>query len=358
VECRGFDGQVARQDDELRSLCARFVCVRLVKMNSVDLAQFQFDYDMTWAALFLHPDGTVFARYGSRTAEDPMALNSVRGLAATMRRVLDAHAAYPANRELFAPKRGPAPRFRRPEDMPALAKRSGARVDRASCIHCHEVHEAMHDVERREHGGPAKVFKYPLPESLGLVLDPESGDRVASVLPRSAAERAGVRPGDALARLGGQAVLSIADAQFVLHHLEDAPTVLPARLRRGDAEIDVELRLEAGWQLTDFTWRTSMKGFPPDPGLYLRSLDPEERRGLGIAASSVALEVRALFTEPPARSGLRKGDVIVEYDGRREVLSALRFDDYLRLHHFRPGSEVQLKVLRGGKVEELAVRLR
>ena len=52
----------------------------MVKMNGVDLRQFQFDYDMAWAALFLHPDGTVYARYGSRTVDGPMATNSASWL--------------------------------------------------------------------------------------------------------------------------------------------------------------------------------------------------------------------------------------------------------------------------------------
>ena len=78
-------------------------------MQGVDLEQFQFDYDLTWAALFLHPDGTVFARYGGRTRDGPMANNSIEGLTATMDRVLEAYKGYPENRALFASKRGPKP---------------------------------------------------------------------------------------------------------------------------------------------------------------------------------------------------------------------------------------------------------
>ena len=49
----------------------------MVRMNGVELGQFQFDYDQTWSAMFLLADGTVLARYGTRNAEGPMAVNSM-----------------------------------------------------------------------------------------------------------------------------------------------------------------------------------------------------------------------------------------------------------------------------------------
>ena len=84
-------------------------------MQGVDLAQFQFDYDLTWAALFLNSDGTVYARYGARGQEGPMEMNSVAGLRATLRKVLEIHRGYPQTKDLLRDKRGPKPRFERPE---------------------------------------------------------------------------------------------------------------------------------------------------------------------------------------------------------------------------------------------------
>ena len=51
--CLSFDGQVVRQNSELADLVGQFVKVRLVHMRDIDLAQFQFDYDLTWAVVFL-----------------------------------------------------------------------------------------------------------------------------------------------------------------------------------------------------------------------------------------------------------------------------------------------------------------
>ena len=46
----------------------QFVCVRAVQMYGVDLSLFQFQGQLTWAAVFLNADGTIYGRYGSRGA--------------------------------------------------------------------------------------------------------------------------------------------------------------------------------------------------------------------------------------------------------------------------------------------------
>ena len=43
-----------------------FVLVRILNMRGVNLNVFDFDYDMTWAALFLNAQEKVLGRYGSR----------------------------------------------------------------------------------------------------------------------------------------------------------------------------------------------------------------------------------------------------------------------------------------------------
>ena len=58
-------------------------------MADVDLAQFQFDYDLTWAAMFMNADGTVYGRFGMRSIEGAMAHISVDALKNAMSRALD-----------------------------------------------------------------------------------------------------------------------------------------------------------------------------------------------------------------------------------------------------------------------------
>ena len=67
MDCRAFDEQLVRRDPKVADLMDRFVCVRLVQANAMDLTLFQFDYDLTFAAFFLNADRTIYGRYGSRS---------------------------------------------------------------------------------------------------------------------------------------------------------------------------------------------------------------------------------------------------------------------------------------------------
>ncbi|MFM7832242.1 MAG: thioredoxin family protein, partial [Planctomycetaceae bacterium] len=67
-DCAAFDADVANGSEKVRQFARdRFVSVRQVEMKGVDLNQFQFDYDLNWAAMFLNADGTVYARYGTQS---------------------------------------------------------------------------------------------------------------------------------------------------------------------------------------------------------------------------------------------------------------------------------------------------
>ncbi|MGV2339592.1 MAG UNVERIFIED_CONTAM: thioredoxin family protein [Planctomycetaceae bacterium] len=71
-DCAAFDADVASGNERVREFAKeRFISVRQVEMKNVDLSQFQFDYDLNWAAMFLNADGTVYARYGTQSAKAP-----------------------------------------------------------------------------------------------------------------------------------------------------------------------------------------------------------------------------------------------------------------------------------------------
>lgn len=357
MACKGFDGQVVRLDLRFQSLLKNFVCVRLVQMRDVDLAQFQFDYDLTWVAMFLHPDGTVFARYGSRTEDGPMAVNSMQGLTNTMKRVLEAYRRYPDNKSLFAEKRGPKPKYRRPQQIPSRFTRRPEPASKENCVHCHNVYDAYHDLEIKGGGyDPRKHWKYPLPESVGLAINPAEGNRVVNVLPGSAAAEAGLRSNDVLEKLNGQAILSLADIQFVLHFLPNDNAELRAVVRRDGEASEKTLALSHPWREGNLSWRVSMYGMPPRPGLWIDKLPEEDERRLGLSNKEVALRVRGVFGDAVKRAGLRKGDVIVSYDGKKGRASPGEFHSYLRLHHYKPGSVLKLEVLRKNGKRHLDVK--
>lgn len=357
MACKGFDGQVVRHENDLRSLLEKFVCVRRVQMRDVDLAQFQFDYDLTWSALFLHPDGTVFARYGSQTAEGPMASNSMAGLRNTLTRVLEAHAGYPANRERFRAKKGPPPEYRRAREIPSdRVKQILSREGRDGCVHCHNIYDGLHDAKiRKGTYDPEKLWKYPLPENLGLEIDPDSGHRIRAVRPGSFAARGGLKTGDVITALGGQAIFSIADIQFVLHFLPEKAK-LEVEYSRSGKKGQTTLELEGDWRRTPITWRGSLWGMPPAPGLWVEDVDGRGKRELGLPAGKLGLKIRGVFGHQVRAAGLKAGDHIVEYDGRDADVTAAEFHAYLRFTHYRPGSLLKLTVLREGKRRKVDVR--
>lgn len=48
-------------------------------------------------------------------------------------------------------------------------------------------------------------------------------------------------------------------------------------------------------------------------------------------------------------AGIAKGDVIVAIDGRTEAVSAPEFAAFIRLNCYRPGSRLELSILRDGQ---------
>lgn len=67
--CAQLDAQVLSRDPVVQRLLDKFVCVRIVNANGLDLSLFQYDYDQSFAAFFLNADRTIYGRYGTRSHE-------------------------------------------------------------------------------------------------------------------------------------------------------------------------------------------------------------------------------------------------------------------------------------------------
>ena len=85
-------------------------------------------------------------------------------------------------------------------------------------------------------------------------------------------------------------------------------------------------------------------------------LETSEKRELGIARDGLALEVKGLFSRQVQRSGLEEGDVIIKVDGKTDKLRSQQFKDYLRVHHYLPGTPARLEVFRDGKIRRLEAK--
>src|SRR6185295_12128338 len=210
-----MDAQVARrQDKRLAELLDKFVCVRAVEMEGVDLSIFQFDYDNTWQAFFLNGDKTIYGRYGTRASggADLGIDVSIEGFCKALEGALEIHAGYPANKASLAAKRGPPPEAKEIRDFPIFKSRFAEDPPRG-CAHCHHVWEALRSVPRlaKKPLPDDLLYPYPKPDRLGLSLDLDERATVESVAAGSAAANAGFAKGDRIVSLAGEPILSIAD---------------------------------------------------------------------------------------------------------------------------------------------------
>ena len=347
-----MDAQVARREKKrLAELLDRFVCVRAVEMEGVDLSLFQFDYDETWCAFFLNADRTIYGRYGTRASggADLGVDVSIEGFEKALEGALEIHAGYPANRASLAAKKGPPPHAAEIRSFP-LFKSRFAEAPPRGCAHCHHVWEALRSVPReaRRPMPDHLLWPYPKPDRLGLRLDLDERATVKSVAPDSAAVRAGFRAGDRILALEGQPMLSIADVQWVLQHAK-APSELAAEVDRGGARLTLGLGLAADWRLgEDITWRASTGALRP---FGWQEATPEQRKALGVGEGVLCVRVRGFPKVGVAqRAGLVVGDFVVEIDGSNEAVSENRWLAYLYQRKAR-GEPVSLTVLHEGKRE-------
>ena len=360
--CAQLDAQVLSRDPVVQRLLDKFVCVRIVNANGLDLSLFQYDYDQSFAAFFLNADRTIYGRYGTRSHETESDRDvSVEGFAQALAAALELHQRYPDNTASLAAKRGPEPEFKSPEEIPSLKGRYGPRLNYEgnvvkSCIHCHQVGEAMRLVYRTS-GQPMPeklLYPYPSPNVLGLIMDPKERARVLEVEPGSSAERDGWRAGDEIMTLAGQPITSIADVQWVLHNAGEEKSLTAEVVRESKTEL-LNLSLDRGWRRRgDISWRAGSWDVRrmTTGGMRLDDLSSEARRGLGLADDVLALRVRYLgeYGDHAAakNAGFRKGDVLVEMDGRDARLTESQWMTTL-VNDKRPGDRVAVIVLRDGQ---------
>jgi hypothetical protein len=353
-----LDKAVNQPEGELKALEDQFVCVRIVQTNGIDLKLFQYDFDNSWAALFMNADGTIYGRYGTRTATGPQSdwFHNVPSFIKALERALAVHKEYPANKTALAGNIGRTPDYPSPEKIPGLTDKGSKATTRQNCIHCHMVREYTIRAKWLDKKLTLEdLWVFPMPDNIGLHMDDKDGLKVQRVAPETPAAKAGIKEGDELIALNGQPLCSLADIQWVLHNAP-AATTLKATLKRNGGTVEKDIALSGNWKESDIGWRASSwyglrQGLKTEP---LAAAD-KEKRGLG--ADQMALVVKGLFGKGAPKlqaAGLKVGDVIVALDGKSSALSESQFLIELRLRH-GPGDTARLAILRGDKRLELNV---
>lgn len=343
--------------------------VRLVKCNSLDLELFQFDYDLTFCVFFLNPDRTIYARFGSRHGHQGDNDVAIEGLAATMSQVLQVHQGYPQNADSLLGKQ-PLPSTRQvPEEYPSLdhfeSKLNYDGKVAKSCIHCHQVRDAQR-LEFRTAGKPLPrklLYPYPSSDTLGFRFDPKTRSSVDRVRPNTIAEKSGLKAGDRIDSIAGQAIASEADFGWRLHHVDDDARSVSVTITRNETTHELEFRLPASWRTaTDLSWRPTSWELRrmATGGMTLIPLSDAERNAQDIQPGAMALRadhVGMYGNHARARkAGIRKGDIITSFDERQDLLT----ENALLAHALqrkRPGDSVTIEYLRNGERRTARIRL-
>ena len=368
-ECVKLDDDLIEVNPQLQQLLKSFVRVRVVGTNGLALSQFQFDTDQSFAAFIFNADGTLYGRYGTRSDRTEWKDDvSVEGLGKALEAALELHRNYPANQASLTGKQADKPLFATPEQIPSLATRFTNKLDYEgdtvkSCIHCHMIGEGLKANVRSEKGKipNSLLFSYPHPKTIGLIMDPTQCATVREVVPGSDGDKSGFQSGDRIATLAGQPILSIADFQWVLHHAPDEGGPIQAAVERNNQSIAISLALSANWRAKeDIAWRASTWSLRQVGlgGMLLKPATKEECLELGVKDSQMALVVQHVGAFAPhdraKKAGIQKGDTIVEYDGRTDLLRETDLLAYA-INAVEIGRNVTLRIRRGAESKTVQV---
>ena len=366
MACMGIDASVLTQQ-ELFPVLDQFVCVRVINANSLDLARFQFDYDLSFSTMFFNGDGTIYGRYGSWSHQKDAQDTTTAGYRRAMEAVLALHRTYPEGKAALAGKTGSPMPFKTAVEIPLLAGKYQRDLDWEgkvvqSCVHCHQIGDAIRATYRDQKKAIPDQWIYPMPppDTLGLVLAPDQIAKVTSVTPGSAAEKAGIQAGDELSSFAGQPLISIADIAWVLHGAPESGAV-DAVVKRAGAEKKVSIPLEPHWRSkADMSRRVAtwpMRGMAFG-GMVLVDLTDEERQQRGLGKDSLALFAKGVGQHgkhaAAKNAGFQKEDVLVEFAGLSKRMTEGEILGHLLQAHM-PGERVKVTVLRGTERKELTL---
>jgi S1-C subfamily serine protease len=204
---------------------------------------------------------------------------------------------------------------------------------------------------------PAPPAQQTARPSLGVMVEPsgpaDRGVTVRAVTNDSPADKAGLKPGDTIVRVGDQAVRD--------------PEGLVAVLARHKVGDQVELRVlrdGAEKAMTVTLGERTVARAPDAPparatragflGVQSQPLTPQERDRLGVAADAGVVVTDVMADSPADKAGLKRGDVIVRVAGQDVAdPSGLR----AAVQRAGAGQEIELTLARGKDKKDVTARL-
>lgn len=285
---------------------------------------------------FFDADLKVYARYGGRDGVSADNRQSLDGLLYTMKSVLRTHQ---QEAKEYAPKSGEGPK--------TIRDLAGGRGG-GGCMHCHQIRESL-DGNLRRNGQWTRdsVWRYPLPDNVGLELEVDRGNIVKKVKEGSPAAAAGIQPGDVVRRLNGVPIHSFGDAQFALDRAPRTGAVDIA-LQRGEQLSQEKLTLAEGWRKIDISWRASMRRVIGSARMYGNDLTTEEKMALGLSPKQLAFRQRYPVSSQAEGAGLKVGDIVLGLDDKPFEMDVSEFQHHVRAHYL-VGDKATVQIVRDGK---------
>jgi hypothetical protein len=317
------------------------VCVRVPRMDDIDIGLFDYDRYNTLYFFFLNSDEQIYLRYGGRDSVSQDTFVSLASLELALAKGLELHQQYQKG-ELKHTER---PKPLSPRDIPPLVERTYAR---GACVECHLIGD-LQNVQRETDGTLDKIahmYRSPDIRTLGIYLDVPKGLVVKEA--KGAVETAGMKPGDRIATLNGTPVWTFADLQYYYDKVDRTAKQVQIKVDREGKSIDLAVALPTRWWWTDIRFRQ----LSIDPRVYFESrpLTEEEKRKNGLEPTGFASAVTHVdsFAQMMKSHDLHPGDIIFGVDGVQKDEIANTAEFFIKLHK-TAGDSVTLDVLRDGK---------
>jgi hypothetical protein len=319
----------------------QYVCVRIPRMDDVDIGLFDYDRYNTLYFFILNADEHIYMRYGGRDGQSQDTFLSLDSLELALAKGLELHKLY-LDGKIQKTER-PKPRF--PREIPLLVERT---FSRNNCVECHLIGD-FENIHREEDGTldkPAHMYRSPDIRTVGILVDVPKGLVVKEV--GGAAQMAGMRPGDRIAALNGTVVWTLADLQYYYDKVPRAAERIQMTVDRGGELVELTIHLPARWWWTDIRFRQ----MTIDPRVYFdsRPLTDREKQEHSLEGGGFASMVTHVdtFAQMMKSHSLRVGDIIVGVDGVQRDPLANTAELFIKLRK-TAGDSVTLEVIREGK---------
>jgi len=326
----------------------KYVCVRIVRLDHVDIGLFEHDRNNAIYFYALNADEQIYFRYGGRDSAAADTYLDLQSMELALKQGLDLHAKY---------QKGELAKVARPKpmtgrDIPLLVKRTYAN---GNCVECHLIGD-FQNLEREQAGTLDKVthlFRSPDIKTIGIHLDVPQGLRVKEA--QGAVAEAGLKPGDRITAVNGTSVTTFGDLQHFYDKTDRKAAQITLTAEREGKPVELTVKLPPRWWLTDLRFRQSSV----DPRLYFedRAMTADERTKLGLKPNGFASQVKHVpeFARLMKVHGLQVGDVIYAVNGVETDDLAHTAELYLKLRT-SVGQESALDVLRNGQKLKMTIK--